>query len=165
MDNIIAQLAQQFGLQGEQAEAGAGAILQMLQEKVGGSEVQELIAKVPGAETWIAQAENLPAQAASEGTDSGGGLLGQAAGLLGGLGGGGAGLGEVLGKLQASGLSAESATQFVPALVEKLQAVVGPDLINKILQQVPMLKALVGGDGGAGGGAGGLGGMLGKLLK
>lgn len=163
MDNIVAQLAQQFGLQGEQAEAGAGAILKMLQEKVGGADVQELIAKVPGAETWIAQAEKLPTQAASEGANSGGGLLGQAAGLLGGLGGGGAGVGEVLGKLQASGLSAESAAQFVPALVEKLQAVVGPDLINKIVQQVPMLQSLVGGE--SGGSAGGLGGMLGKLLK
>lgn len=162
MQSILTQLAQQFGLNGQQAESGAGALLQMLQDKVGGADVQELIAKVPGAQSWIEQAKNLPVHG---GGDAGGGLFGQAAGLLGGLTGGGAGLGDVLGKLQASGIDAETAIQFVPALIEKLQEVVGPELINNVLNQVPMLKALLGSGGASAAESGGLGGMLGNLLK
>lgn len=166
METIVGQLAQQFGLKNDQAEAGAGAILQMLQDKVGGSDVSELIAKVPGAESWLQKGQSLPSQAG--GGEAGGGLLGQAAGLLGGLGGGSTGaegLGDILGKLQASGLNAGNAMQFVPALLEKIQGVVGPELVGKVLDQVPMLKALTGGAGAQAGGTGGLGGMLGNLLK
>ena len=158
MNQLIGQLAQQFGLGEGQTEAGAGAVLKFLQQQVGGGDVSQLISKVPGAESWMAKAEQLP-----EGGEAGagGGLLGQAAGLLGGLGGsGGAGLAQILGQLQSAGFNAETATQFVPALLEKLKGEAGSDLINSIVNQIPALKGLLGGDAG-----GGLGGMLGKLMK
>ena len=154
MNALIGQLAQQFGLGEGQAEAGAGAVLKFLQSQAGGAEVQEVIAKVPGAEAWMAKAEALPQEGGG-----GGGLLGQAAGLLGSMGGGAGGLGQVLSQLQSAGLSADSAAQFVPALIEKLRGEAGSDLINTVIEQVPALKSLLGGDGG------GLGGMLGKLIK
>lgn len=158
MSNLIGQLAQQFGLGESQTEAGAGAVLKFLQEQAGGADLQQLIAKVPGAESWIAKADQLPA----DGAGDGGGLLGQAAGLLGSMGGAGlGGLGQILGQLQSAGLSADSASQFVPALLEKLQGEAGSDLLNSVLEQVPALKGLMGGEGGAGA----LGGMLGKFLK
>lgn len=149
MQNLVTQLAQQFGLRSEQVQAGAGAVLQLLQEKAGGADFQQLLGKVPGAKAWIEQARAMPQQAGQVG----GGLLGQASNLLGAVTGQGqSGLAGILGKLEQAGFKPDSAVQFVPALLEQLKATAGPDTLNKLLDQVPALK-------------GAAGGLLGKFLK
>lgn len=148
MQTIVTSLAQQFGLKSEQIQAGAGAVLQLIQEKAGGSEFQALIAKVPGAQAWIQQAKALPAQA----QQVGGGLLGQASSLLGAVTGQTqGGLAAVLGKLEQAGFKPDSAIQFVPALLEQIKSVAGPETVQKILESVPALKDSAGG-------------LIGKLL-
>lgn len=154
MNNMIDELAQRFGLSTQQVQAGAGAILQLLQQKSGKVDFQQLLGAVPGSQAWIEQAKALPEQAGQ----AGGGLLGQAAGLLGALGGQGqAGLAGILGQLGQAGFKPDTAMQFVPALLEQLKGSAGSDVLNKVLAQVPALK-----DAGAGGG---VAGALGKLLK
>lgn len=154
MNNLIDQLAQQYGISKEQVQAGAGAILQLLQDKGGAVDFQQLLGAVPGAQAWMEQAKALPQQAGQVG----GGLLGQAAGLVGALGGQGqSGLAGLLGRLGQAGFKPDSAAQFVPALLEQLKGRAGADVLNQLLQQVPALKAAAG--------EGGAAGMLGKLLK
>lgn len=149
MQNLVTQLAQQFGLKSEQVQVAAGAILQLLQAKAGDKDFQELISAVPGAQAWIQQAKALPQQAAQVG----GGLLGQASNLLGAVTGQGqSGLAGVLGKLEAAGFKTDTAAQFVPALLEQLRAAAGPDKLNKLVEQVPGLQ-------------GGAGALLGKFLN
>lgn len=149
MQNLVTQLAQQFGLKSEQVQAGAGAVLQLLQEKAGGADFQALLGKVPGAQAWIEQAKALPGQAGQVG----GGLLGQASGLLGAMTGQGqSGLAGILGKLQAAGFKPESAMQFVPALLEQLKGAAGSDTVKKVVEQVPGLQGTTGA-------------LLGKFLK
>lgn len=149
MQNIISTLAQQFGLRPEQVQAGVGAILQLLQEKAGGGDFQQLLAKIPGAQAWIDQAKVLPQQSG----DAGGGLLGQAAGILGAVTGQGqTGLAGILGKLQGAGFQPDSAAKFVPAVLEQLKGSAGAGTLDKVLEQVPGLKGLGGG-------------LLGQLLK
>ncbi len=148
MQNLISSLAQQFGLRADQVQAGAGVVLQLLQQSAASPEFQALIAKVPGAAAWIEQAKAL----SSSGGD-GGGLLGQAASLLGVVTGQGqAGLAGVLGKLEGAGFDAGSAARFVPALIEKLKTAAGPDTVDNLLGQAPGLQGLGGG-------------LLGKLIK
>ena len=155
MQNLIAQLAQQFGLRPEQIQAGAGAILQLLQQHAGGTDFQQLLAKIPGAQTWLAQAQAAPQEAGA----AGGGLLGQAASIFGALSGQEqtGGIAGVIGKLGQAGFKPDTAMQFVPALLEQLKGAAGADTLNKVLANVPGLNNA----GGAGGGAGAL---LGKLL-
>lgn len=150
MQTIVTQLAQQFGLKGDQVQAAAGAVLQLLQEKAGNAEFQALVAKVPGAQAWIEQARALPQQ----GAQIGGGLLGQASSLLGALSGKGqSGIAGVLGKLESAGFKPDAAMQFVPALLEQLKGAAGPDTMNKVMEQVPGLNQ------------GTTGALLGKFLK
>lgn len=155
MSQPIETLAQRFGLSSEQVQAGAGAILQLLQDKNGGADFQRLLAAVPGAAGWLDQAKPL----AQGGAATGGGLLGQAAGLIGALGGQqGGGLAAVLGQLGQAGFKPDTAAQFVPALLEQLKSAAGPELVGSLLKNVPGLGAASGGGGAAGD-------LLGKLLK
>lgn len=148
MQSLIGSLVQQFGLRPEQIQAGAGVVLQLLQEKAGGADFQQLLASLPGAQAWIEKVQALPQQGGS----GVGGLLGQASSILGAVTGQDAsGLAGILGKLEAAGFNAQSATQFVPALLEQLKGAAGADVLGKVLQQVPALK--------------GGGGLLGGLLR
>lgn len=156
MQNLISSLAQQFGLRADQVQAGAGAVLQLLQEKAGSGEFQQLIAKIPGAQGWIEQAMKLSQGGAGAAGGAGGGLLGAASSILGAVTGQGqTGLAGILGKLESAGFQPDSAAQFVPALLEKLKGAAGPETVEKVLGQVPGLQGLQGLGGG----------LLGKFIK
>lgn len=137
MQQIIAQLTAQLGLKKEQIEAGAGAILNLVKEKIPQAEFQQLLGKLPGANDWLAKAQALPATAQQTAS----GLLGQASNLLGSLTGNAqGGLAALLSQLEKAGFKADSAMQFVPALLNQIKAAVGPEQLNKLLAQVPALK-------------------------
>lgn len=149
MQDIISSLAQQFGLRPEQVQVGAGVVLQLLQEKAGGGDFRDLLARLPGAQAWLEQARLLPQQAGQAGS----GLLGQASNLLGAVTGQGqSGLAGILGQLEGAGFDPRTAAQFVPALLGQFKDAAGGDVLGKVLGQVPGLK-----DAG--------GGLLGKLLN
>lgn len=142
MQNLIAQLSRDLGLETRQVQAGAGALLQLIQEKVGEGDFQAVLAKLPGAQAWIQQAKALPQQAGQVG----GGLLGQASSLLGALGGKGPdGLAAVLGRLEQAGFKPDTAMQFVPAALDQLRNVLGEETFERVVDQVPMLKQTAGG--------------------
>ena len=152
MDDIIKNLAAQLGIGVGQAEAGAGAILQLIREQAAHGDFQQLLKAVPGATQWMGTASEVAG-------GDGGGLLGQAAGLLGGLTGNG-GLGAAISALGKSGIGPEAAARFVPALLQLLQSKAGADLVGRLSSSVPFLKEALG----AAGGVGGLAGALGKMF-
>lgn len=152
MDDIIKTLAAQLGIGAGQAEAGAGAILKLIREQAANADFQQLLKSVPGASQWMGKASEV----ASSG---GGGLLGQAAELIGGLTGSG-NLAEAIGALGKSGIGPDTAARFVPMLLQLLQSKAGADLVGRLASSVPFLKEAL--DGGA---AGGLADALGKMFR
>jgi hypothetical protein len=152
MDDIIKTLAAQLGIGAGQAEAGAGAILKLIREQAANADFQQLLQAVPGASQWMGKATEVAG-------GDGGGLLGQAAGILGGLTGGG-NLAEAIAALAKSGIGPETAMQFVPKLLELLQSKAGADLVGRLASSVPFLKDALGGAGGSDGLAGALGNLF-----
>ncbi|HKY90802.1 MAG TPA: DUF2780 domain-containing protein [Nevskiaceae bacterium] len=142
MQNLIAQLSQDLGLKTEQVQAGTGAFLQLIQEKVGQGDFQQVLGKLPGAQEWIQQAKALPQQAGQVG----GGLLGQASSLLGSLSGKGSeGLAAVLGRLEQAGFKPDTAMRFVPKLLDQLRNALGEETFERLVDKVPMLRQTAGG--------------------
>jgi len=153
MDDIIKNLASQLGIGAEQAEAGAGAVLKLIREQAANADFQQLLKAVPGASQWMGKASEVAAE------EGGGGLLGQAAQLIGGLTGSG-NLAEAIGALAKSGIGPDTAARFVPMLLQLLQSKAGADLIGRLASSVPFLKEALGG-----GSADGLADALGKMFR
>jgi hypothetical protein len=151
MDDVIRNLASQLGIGVEQAQAGAGAILKLIREQAASADFQQLLSSVPGASQWMGKA----AEVAAEG---GGGLLGQAAQILGGLTGN-VNLAEALGALSKSGIGPDMAARFVPAVLQLLQTQAGADLVERLVTPIPFLKEALGG------GATGFADALGKMFR
>jgi hypothetical protein len=179
--DLIGQLSQQLGVDGNQAQGLAGSLLKMVQgtvhEKVGPDAAKQMGQAIPEMQGWQQAAD---AQAPAQ---DGGGLMGALGGLMGGgssgggaggglmgaLGGAAAHAGELAGVvaiLQRFNLDAGKAALVAPMLLNFLKSRLDPGLVGKILAVAPMLAGVGGGGGGGpqGGGGGGLGGMLGGIL-
>ncbi len=136
MDDILRELSSRLGIPLDQAQSGAGAVLDFLRENASQIDFQQLLKSVPEAAAWMGKA------AVPGGTTDGGGLFGQVAGLLGSLGGSAAG---VLAALSRLGLSPETAAKFVPEFLGLLQGKAGADLISRLAGSVPFLGEFLGG--------------------
>ncbi|NLF17091.1 MAG: DUF2780 domain-containing protein [Lentisphaerae bacterium] len=129
MTDLIRELVTRVGVQESQAEGGAGLLLKLAKDKLGG-DFSKVTAALPEAETLIGAAP------------AGGGAAGLAGGLLGALGGdkgkglaGMAGLADGFSKLN---LDRGKAAQFVPVILDFLKSKGGPDLgalLAKVLPQ------------------------------
>jgi hypothetical protein len=139
MDDILRELSSRLGIPLDQAQSGAGAVLDFIRENASQMDFQQLLSSVPEAAAWLG---NTPGAAASGGTAGGGGLLGQVAGLIGGLGGSAAG---ILTALTRSGLSPDAAARFVPELLGLLQGKAGGDLIGRLAGSLPFIGEFLGG--------------------
>lgn len=136
MDDILRELSSRLGIPLDQAQSGAGAVLDFIRENAPQMDFQQLLKSVPEAASWLG---NAPAS----GTTDGGGLFGQVAGLIGGLGGSAAG---ILAALSRSGLSPEAAARFVPELLSLLQGKAGGDLIGRLAGSIPFIGEFLGGN-------------------
>lgn len=173
--DLIGQLAGALGVQEEQAQAVAGAVLGTVKKQVadeaGGDAAAKVDAAVPELSGWQAKAQSML------GGGGGGGLLGAAAGALGGGGGGllGAAAGAlggedarqtaalvtILGKLD---IDPSKAALVAPLALSFLKDRLDPKLLNTVLSAAPMLAGGASGAGSDGGGLGAAAGMLGGLL-
>jgi hypothetical protein len=137
MDELLRQLAERLGIQTDQAEVGAGALLNMIRESASRLDFEQLLKAVPEAASWMGTA----ASAAQGGGPASGGFLGEIGGLIGSLTGGAAGgLGGLLSALGHSGLSPDKLAQFVPELLSLLQQRGGADLLERLAGSVPLLR-------------------------
>ena len=136
MDDILRELSSRLGIPLDQAQSGAGAVLDFIRENASQIDFQQLLKSVPEAAAWLG---NAPVSGDAAG---GGGFLGQMAGLIGGLGGSAAG---ILTALSRSGLSPEAAARFVPELLGLLQGKAGGDLIGRLAGSIPFVGEFLGG--------------------
>lgn len=139
MDDILRELSSRLGIPLDQAQSGAGAVLDFIRENASQMDFQQLLKSVPEAAVWLG---NTPGAPASGSTSNSGGLLGQMAGLIGGLGGSAAG---ILTALTRSGLSPDTAARFIPELLGLLQGRAGGDLISRLAGSLPFIGEFLGG--------------------
>ena len=150
--DFIRELSTQLGVETPQAEAVAGGLLGLVQQRLGNTTDSAALGKaVPELGQWQASAASLLG-----GAGAGAGGLG---GLLGGAGGE---LGAIAGLLGKLGISADQAATLVPLAISFLKSRLSPELLGKLMQAVPFLAQSEGAGAGLGGLAGALGGLLGK---
>ncbi len=135
IDQLIAKIVDQIGLDQGVAEKALGSLLSLLQQEGDDAAVGQLFNAVPGA------ADLASKFGASSG---GGGLLGGVAGALGGALGGKAGSAlSAVTALQNSGIDMGQAKSMMPVVAGFLKENAGEDVLMKALESVPALKDLL----------------------
>lgn len=138
IQEFIQSAASQIGASEPATESATGAILQVIGERADDGDFQQLLQKIPGAAGLLSKT----AEAEPAGGGGGlGGLLGSAASGLGGSSGAGAG---ILSMLQKSGLGSDKLASLLPLFIQFAKSEAGETLIQRIIGQVPELKALMG---------------------
>ena len=132
MDQLIAKIVAQVGLDEATARRAVGIILSMFAKEGPADKVNELIASMPGAAELLADAPE-------PSSGSGGGLSGMLAGALGGAGP----IMETLGNLQAQGLSVDQAKQVGQEVAGFAREKAGDDVVKEIAAAIPGLSNIM----------------------
>ena len=130
---LVQQLVSNLGVEEDQAKGGAGLILKLAQDKLGGGEFAQVASAIPGSDMLLGSA---PSQ------DAGGGMMGALGGMAAGMMGGGQGaaLGSLMslaGGFQQLGMSGDMVTKFFPVILNFVQQKGGADvagILSKALQ-------------------------------
>ncbi|MBP7275642.1 MAG: DUF2780 domain-containing protein [Kiritimatiellae bacterium] len=129
MNELISELVSKLGIQEGQAKGGAGLLLKLAQQKLGG-DFSKVAAAVPGATEMISSAPEA------------GGLAKLAGGLLGKLGGGKASgltdLASLADGFSQLKLDSGMITKFVPVILEFVKGKGGQEvvaLLSKVLKK------------------------------
>jgi hypothetical protein len=131
MDDILASLSSQTGIDVETARKGLGALLTCLQKSLPPDLFEKLQAAFPGSKEMLSAYEPEPG-------GSGTGLLGMVSGLAGKLFGGHTGDGaHLLSELSRFGLSAEQIEAFLPKVFEHLKAYLPAELHDQVKAALP----------------------------
>jgi hypothetical protein len=124
MDELIARLVADVGIDRATAEKAVGIILEFLVKEGPADKVQPLLAKLPGAEAVMQKA-------ASEG-DSGGMMAGAMGGVM------GAGM-----RMMSSGLSMGQVQSVTRAVIAYTREKAGEDAVGEIVAAIPGLAQFV----------------------
>ena len=124
MDELIARLVADVGIDRATAEKAVGIILEFLVKEGPADKVQPLLAKLPGAEAVMQKA-------ASE-SDSGG--------MLAGAMGGGMGAGM---RMMSAGLSMGQVQSVTRAVIAYTREKAGEDAVGEIVAAIPGLAQFV----------------------
>ncbi len=130
---LVQQLVSNLGVQEDQAKGGAGLILKLAQDKLGGEEFAKVASAIPGSDVLLGSA---PSQ------DSGGGMMGALGGMAAGMMGGGQGaaLGSLMslaGGFSQLGMDGNMVTKLFPVVLNFVQQKGGADvagILSKALQ-------------------------------
>jgi hypothetical protein len=134
IDQFIQSAVSELGIGEETARSGVGRLLGVIQSRAEPGDFRELLSSMPGAEALVSKSSAASAS-------PGGALLGGVTSMLGGGTGSGA---ELLGRLQGTGLNAESIGPFVSKFLEFARSGAGEALIGRLLSGFPEVKALLG---------------------
>jgi hypothetical protein len=132
MQELVTSLVSQLGISQSQAQGGAGAIFKAAQERLGGSQFDQLLGNVPGVKDLLAHA---PSAGASDGGLGGGlgGMLGGLASLAGKMGGGDmAQAAQLLAAMNSLGINKDTLMKFVPVVMKFLESKGGPHLVDQV---------------------------------
>lgn len=130
MQDLIAGIVAQLGIDEGLAQKGVGAVLSVLQDHADQGDMSALLSALPGA-------QDLLAEFAAGGDGGGGGLLGGLSGALGGS------LGGAIGTLLKSGLDKDQLQQLVPLFLGYAKEQAGDELVGRVVGAVPGLDGLV----------------------
>ncbi|MCB5176350.1 MULTISPECIES: DUF2267 domain-containing protein [Microvirga] len=127
MEELIARVTQKTGLEAAVARKAIGIILAYLQKEGPQTEVNQLIAALPGAEEAISNAK---------GDSTGGGIMG----MMGAMGGGVMALG---GQLMGAGVSMGQMQPLGKELFAYGREKAGEDVMGPIVGSIPGLSQFV----------------------
>jgi hypothetical protein len=125
MEELIARITQATGLEASTATKATGIILAFLKKEGPATEVNQLLAAIPGSEAVVAESGS-----------GGGGLMG----MIGGMGGGVMALG---GQLMAAGVSMGQMQPLGRELFAYGREKAGEDVMGAIVGAVPGLNQFV----------------------
>ncbi|MFZ4598096.1 MAG: DUF2780 domain-containing protein [Terrimicrobiaceae bacterium] len=137
MEQIIQAISAKLNLPESVVRSGVGIILNFVKQKAAGTQFEQFLAAVPGADGILADAPT------GDGGAAGllGGLLGKAGGLLGGDLGGAA---SALAALQQAGIPMDKAAPLASEFFEQAKAAAGPETVNSLVEGIPALQAFLG---------------------
>ena len=139
VEELIQLLTTKLGIDASVASGATGKAMAMLKEQAG----DDLFGKIADAVPGLGEAAEQ--SGADDDGGGGGGMLGKLAGMASGAIGGSAGQGLELGAaLKNAGLETEQMGGFASTVIEFLKDKVGDEVIDQLLEKVPMLKSLVG---------------------
>src|SRR4051812_39815821 len=120
MDDLIGALTTQLGVTERQARGGTGALFKAAQDRIGETEFNRLLGKLPGIDQVLKSAPS---------ASTSGGLLGGLASMAAKVGGSGdmAQAAKVLAAVSSLGLSKETILQFVPIVLKYVETHGGPE--------------------------------------
>lgn len=126
MNELIAQLVKQLGVQENQAQGGAGLLFKLAKDKLGG-DFSKVSAALPGVDALISKAPQA------------GGVAGMLGGLASKLGAGGVGnLASIAGALGGLKLDMATIGKFIPVILNFAQSQGGKEvvaLLSKVLHK------------------------------
>jgi hypothetical protein len=128
MDELIARLVADVGIDRATAEKAVGIILEFLVKEGPADKVQPLLAKLPGAEA-------LMQKAASE-NEAGGMMAGAMGGAMGGVMGAGM-------RMMSAGLSIGQVQSVTRAVIAYTREKAGEDAVGEIVAAIPGLAQFV----------------------
>ncbi|SEP19294.1 hypothetical protein SAMN04487843_10859 [Methylobacterium sp. ap11] len=128
MEELVARVTQATGLDATTAQTAIGHILAFLQKEGPATEVNQLIAAMPGSEAAIAQAGS---------GEGGGGLMGMLGGMM---GGGVMALGQ---KLMSAGVPMNQMQPLGRELFAYGREKAGEDVMGPIVGSIPGLSQFV----------------------
>ena len=133
MDQII-KVASNIGLSKEQCEAATGGIMSLAKNTLGAENYKKITEKIPEVDELVKKHEDGSRDATSSG---GGGLLGQAMGMLGkadsgGTAGTAGGVAGLLAMLQKQGIDAKEVNKFMPQLASIVKQQCGVDISSAL---------------------------------
>lgn len=126
--DLIRTLVSNLGVGEDQAKGGAGLLLSLAKDKLGGGDFSQIAGTIPGIDGILSAA---PAQA-------GGGLMGALGGLAAGFGGKAGALGELAelaGGFSKLGLDADMVAKFAPVILQFVEQS-GGETVRKLLAGV-----------------------------
>ena len=126
MNELIAQLVAQLGIDENQAAGGAGTLFKLVKEQLGEADFFKLAGAVGGIETLIGRAPEEGGAAK---------LLGGLGSMFGGAAGSAAALGTAVSAFEKLGLNAEMVAKFAPIVLAFVQNK-GGDVAANLLQGV-----------------------------
>ena len=124
---IIKLLVDQLGVTESQAQGGAGAIFNLVKDKVSGDDFNKITEVIPGIDSLLSAAPK-----------GGGGLSGAIGGLTSMLGDSGGNIGKLAalaGSFKNLGLDMDMVAKFVPIIVSFVQSK-GGDSLKNIMEEV-----------------------------
>lgn len=140
MSNELQALASQTGLNLEMVQKGIGALLAFLKEKLGDDAAGSLMEAIPNAGELL---QGFQASGTQGAGSAAGGVLGSLTEMAGKLLGGQAeDASDLVQKLTGTGFSMDQILAFLPKILEFLQSKLPPELLGRILEQLPNIPGL-----------------------